>query len=176
MTTVTIPDMNCAPGLSSTPATSSPGHIQQARHHQHVPGSRPSSTASAATANSAAHQAPLPQTRHLHAGAPPPPPQRCCQLSKCSTPTAQIFTPYGAPGLSPVSTIGSHEIPAETSRPHRTRTARRLHRPASSTTSKSASSKITRHLHSQPGQPLELPTGEIGEITVQGPAVTPGAL
>jgi len=107
--------------------------------------------------------------RVISAGAPVPPAvlERFSQLLPDGT---QIFTPYGATEALPVASIGSHEILQETAaRTHRGGGVC-VGRPVEGITLKII--RITDEPIAEWSDELELPSGEIGEIAVQGDNVT----
>ncbi len=82
----------------------------------------------------------------------------------------QIFTPYGATESLPVASIGSHEILRETGEQTNRGAGVCVGQPVDGINLKII--KITDDPIAEWSDELELPTGEIGEITVQGANVT----
>ena len=107
--------------------------------------------------------------RVISAGAPVPAAvlERFSQLLPKET---QIFTPYGATESLPVASIGSHEILRETTEQTNRGAGVCVGKPVAGINLKII--KITDDPITEWTDELELPTGEIGEITVQGTNVT----
>jgi acyl-CoA synthetase (AMP-forming)/AMP-acid ligase II len=108
--------------------------------------------------------------RVISAGAPVPA-DVLERFTKLLAPGTQVFTPYGATEAMPVCSIGSDEILGET----RQRTAEGagvcVGRPVSSM--HVAIIRISDSPIEKWSDDLSLPVGEIGEIVVRGPVVSP---
>ncbi|AKU92029.1 fatty acid CoA ligase family protein [Vulgatibacter incomptus] len=85
---------------------------------------------------------------------------------------AQVFTPFGATESLPVASIGSREVLEETSSRTATGGGICVGRPAPGITARII--RIDDGPIDSWSDDLELPRGEIGEITVKGDVVTPG--
>ncbi|MGB0582480.1 MAG: fatty acid CoA ligase family protein [Limisphaerales bacterium] len=107
--------------------------------------------------------------RVISAGAPVPAAvlERFSRLLPKDT---QIFTPYGATESLPVASIGSHEILRETTEQTNRGAGVCVGKPVEGINLKII--KITDDPIAEWTDDLELPNGEIGEITVQGTNVT----
>ena len=108
--------------------------------------------------------------RVISAGAPVPP-VVLERFSKLIPEGTQIFTPYGATESLPVASIGSHEILCDTSEQTNQGAGVCVGHPVDGINLKIIG--ITDEPIAEWTADLELPTGEIGEITVQGTNVTP---
>lgn len=107
--------------------------------------------------------------RVISAGAPVPP-AVLERFSKLIPEDTQIFTPYGATESLPVASIGSHEILRDTTEQTNRGAGVCVGQPVEGIELKII--KITDDPIADWSDDLELPTGEIGEITVQGTNVT----
>ncbi len=116
------------------------------------------------------HHTKLPSLqRVISAGAPASAPT-LARFSKMLNPDTQIFTPYGATEALPVTSIGSHEILTETRALTDQGQGVCIGKPVHNIQVRII--KITDTPIPTWSDALELPPGQIGEITVQGPAVT----
>jgi acyl-CoA synthetase (AMP-forming)/AMP-acid ligase II len=117
-----------------------------------------------------AHGVRLPTLRRVISAGAPVPWQAIQRFAGLLAEGVQVHTPYGATEALPVSSIGSDEILAETRRQTAEGAGVCVGRPVEGMTI-----KVIR-LIDEPiptwSEDLELPQGEIGEITVRGPAVT----
>ncbi len=117
-----------------------------------------------------AHGIPLPTLRRVISAGAPVPWQAVQRFASLLSEGVQVHTPYGATEALPVCSIGSDEILRETR--HRTSEGAGVcvGRPVEGMTVKIIP------IRDEPipmwSDDLELPTGEIGEIVVQGPVVT----
>jgi acyl-CoA synthetase (AMP-forming)/AMP-acid ligase II len=113
---------------------------------------------------------PLPSLRRVLSAGAPVPADLLEPLTKLLAPGVQVFTPYGATEALPVCNIGSSEILLET----RGRTTEGagvcIGRPVDGMTVRVI--RISDEPIPTWSDDLVLPTGEIGEIVVQGPVVT----
>ncbi len=107
--------------------------------------------------------------RVISAGAPASAPS-LARFATMLNPTTQIFTPYGATEALPVSSIGSHQILSQTRALTDNGHGVCIGKPVHNIQVRII--KITDTPIPTWSDDLELPTGQIGEITVQGPAVT----
>lgn len=107
--------------------------------------------------------------RVISAGAPVPA-AVLERFSKLIPEDTQIFTPYGATESLPVASIGSHEILRETTEQTNRGAGVCVGQPVAGINLRII--KITDAPIPEWTDDLELPTGEIGEITVQGANVT----
>lgn len=97
-------------------------------------------------------------------------PESLERFSKMLPEGAEIFTPYGATEALPICNIGSREILSETAEVTRQGGGMCVGRPVPGIQLKII--KITDKPVRTWRDELELPAGEIGEITVKGPVVT----
>lgn len=136
------------------------------------------------------HNTKLPSLRRvISAGAPVPPAtiERFCKMFESPTakspnqdqspdhqiaksPNPQIFTPYGATEALPVAVIGSGEILAETAALTAQGLGTCVGRPVPYVDVRII--RITDEPIAEWSDDLELPIGQVGEITVKGPVVT----
>lgn len=107
--------------------------------------------------------------RVISAGAPVPP-VVLERFSKLIPDETQIFTPYGATESLPVASIGSHEILRSTTEQTNSGAGVCVGHPVDGINLKII--RITDNPIAEWTDDLELPAGEIGEITVQGTNVT----
>ena len=107
--------------------------------------------------------------RVISAGAPVPP-VVLERFSRMIPEDTQIFTPYGATESLPVASIGSHEILRETTEHTNRGAGVCVGQPVAGINLKII--KITDDPIAEWSDDIELPMGEIGEITVQGTNVT----
>jgi acyl-CoA synthetase (AMP-forming)/AMP-acid ligase II len=118
----------------------------------------------------AAHGIRLPSLRRVISAGAPVPWQAIERFASLLADGVQVHTPYGATESLPVSSIGSEEILRETRMDTANGAGVCIGRPVESMTV-----KIIR-ISDEPIptwiDELEVPTGEIGEIVVQGPVVT----
>lgn len=112
----------------------------------------------------------LPSLRRVISAGAPVSAKELQRFSRLLAPGVQVFTPYGATECLPVSSIGSDEILGETR--HQTDLGRGVcvGRPVPGLSVKII--KISDVPIPAWDQALEVETGEIGEIAVQGPNVT----
>lgn len=112
----------------------------------------------------------LPPLRRVLSSGAPARRETLEQISEMLTGNAEIFTPYGATEALPVASIGSYEVLGETA----ALTARGegicVGRPVDGVSVRII--EITDAPIERWSRELELPTGEVGEITVKGRQVT----
>lgn len=117
------------------------------------------------------HGTKLPSLRRMVSAGAPMPPTTLARVSQMLAGSAQVFTPYGATESLPVASIGSREILDETRHASARGEGTCVGRPLPGVTVKII------HIIEEPipqwSDELLAPPGEIGEIVVRGPMVTP---
>lgn len=106
----------------------------------------------------------------LSAGAPVRP-DILARMASVLDPPAQVFTPFGATEALPVCSIGSDEVLGETAAATAAGMGVCVGRPAPETRVRIV--RTTDEPIERWTDDLLVPRGEVGEITVRGPAVTP---
>ena len=119
----------------------------------------------------AAHGIKLPTLRRAISAGAPVPASVLARFAAMLRPGAEVFTPYGATECLPVASIGSDEILGETRRRTEQGAGVCIGRPVPGLTAKVI--RITDEPIAQWDDALELPAGEIGEITVKAAHATP---
>ena len=112
----------------------------------------------------------LPTLRRVISAGAPVPAKALARFAAMLSPGVQVFTPYGATECLPVSSIGSDEVLGETRRQTDLGKGVCVGRPVPGLTAKVI--RITDDPIPAWSDSLELPSGEIGEIAVQGLHVT----
>ena len=114
-----------------------------------------------------AHRVKLPTLRRAISAGAPVPAKTLARFVAMLPPGAQVFTPYGATECLPVANIGSAEILGETRAQTELGKGVCVGHPVAGLTAKII--RITDEPIAAWSDDLELPRGEIGEITVQAP-------
>lgn len=109
--------------------------------------------------------------RAISAGAPASIPS-LQRFAPCLTDGAQVFTPYGATESLPVAVLGSDAILSDTR--HGTEAGQGVCVGPAVPSMEVSIIPISEHPIGAWSDVTPLPTGEIGEIVVKGPVVTPG--
>jgi acyl-CoA synthetase (AMP-forming)/AMP-acid ligase II len=109
----------------------------------------------------------LPTLRRAISAGAPVPAKTLARFAAMLPPGAQVFTPYGATECLPVANIGSDEILGETRAQTELGKGVCVGQPVAGLTAKII--RITDEPIAAWSDDLELPPGEIGEITVQAP-------
>lgn len=112
----------------------------------------------------------LPSLRRVISAGAPVPAKVLERMSRHLSPEAEIHTPYGATEALPVATIGSREILGETRRQAAEGRGVCVGRPVPETEVRII--RMTDRALPAWSEEMSLPSGEVGEIAVRGPAVT----
>lgn len=118
------------------------------------------------------HSLKLPSLKRIISAGAPMTPSTLARTANMLTGGAQVFTPYGATESLPVCNIGSREILEETRQRTATGEGICVGKPVAEMTVRII--RITDDAIAEWSDGLELPAGQIGEITVRGPVVTAG--
>jgi acyl-coenzyme A synthetase/AMP-(fatty) acid ligase len=112
----------------------------------------------------------LPTLKRVISAGAPASPRALERFATMLAPEAEIFTPYGATEALPVTSIGSHEILAETRAMTDAGKGVCIGKPVGNVCAKVL--PIRDEPIGQWSESLNLPTEQVGEIAVRGPAVT----